>query len=80
MGTKCFKGFDLRLSATVSSCITDTRGGYTRFFRGKNLDQEITIKSSLRQNWYLRTEYGQTGESELATGVRISQRFLSPVH
>ena len=53
------------------------RGFCTIYFWGKNLDHEIAIKVNLGRNWYLRTEYGQTGVSELCNvSIADSPNFL----
>ena len=47
------------------------------YFGVKTRDHKITIKLNLGQNWYLRTEYGQTGVSELSNvSIADSLNFL----
>ena len=58
--------------------MTATVGGSAHHYFGvKTRDNEITIKLNLGQNSYLRTEYGQTGVSELSNlSIADSLNFL----
>ena len=55
------------LNWPLKPAIDPPLGGHVHYYFGmKTSTTKIAMKFNLIQNWYLRTQYGQTGESELS--------------